>query len=202
MGFYFFEANMSKDKLVFGVGVNDADYTVSPRIDGVQIRCPFYAAWTNMLNRCYGKSYHKKQKTYIGCTVCPEWLVFSKFKSWMEAQDWKGKELDKDILEPGNRVYSPEKCIFVSAAINAFVSVNGCDKGEWPVGVYWNSRDKKFTAQCNNPITKVREGVGYHNDPSSAYLAWKKRKHEIACELADQQSDKRLADALRNFFKI
>jgi len=39
----------------------------------------------------------------------------------MERQDWEGKHLDKDILIPGNKIYSPDRCIFVSSLINLLI---------------------------------------------------------------------------------
>ena len=63
---------------------------------------------------------------------------------------------------------------------------------------YWNNRDRKFTAQCNNPITKGREGCGYFDCPEKAHASWKRRKHEIACQLAELQTDQRVSKALRS----
>jgi len=93
-------------RLVHDVGVNDSCY-------GDALRCPFYSTWVSMLKRCYSKIYQEKNRAYIECAVFNEWLVFSVFKSWMEEQNWKENELDKDILFNGNKIYSPETCIFV-----------------------------------------------------------------------------------------
>lgn len=92
--------------LVCGVGINDATYSVYryKGSAGSQKRiwaCPFYRTWGTMLGRCYSDKFHEQNPTYVGCTVCDEWLTFSKFKAWMETQDWKDKQLDKDILVPG-----------------------------------------------------------------------------------------------------
>ena len=73
-----------------------------------------------MLQRCYSESHLVRQPTYKGCSVCEEWLTFSNFKSWMEQQDWEGKQLDKDLLVYKNKIYSPETCVFVSSVINSF----------------------------------------------------------------------------------
>ena len=101
-------------KLVWGVGINDADYSVCPRVDGIHINCIYYQTWQSMLERCYSSKYQAKHPTYKSCTVCEEWLHFSNFRSWMVGQNHKGKFLDKDILELGNKIYSPETCIFVT----------------------------------------------------------------------------------------
>lgn len=90
-------------KLVCGVGVNDASYAVNPLINGKQVMCWIYKKWKSMIHRCYDSKIQARQPAYIGCSVCEEWLTFSNFKLWMEAQDWQGKELDKDILTAGSK---------------------------------------------------------------------------------------------------
>lgn len=190
--------NEKSNRLVQGVGVNDADYVVSPKIKGKQVICPFYRTWQSMLVRCYNTKYQTRQPTYIGCTVCDEWLIFSNFKKWMEKQDWEGKELDKDLLSEGNKVYSQDTCVFVDKMTNSFVTDRAAARGEWPIGVCFDEQDRKFQAQCKNPFTKKYEYLGYFTCPEQAHLAWRKRKHELACQLADLQIDERVAFVLRN----
>ncbi len=109
--------------LVCGVGINDADYVVRRRNpDGSYWLCPYYHRWTNILIRCYNKFSLEKRPTYVGCSVCPEWIYFMNFRSWMEKQGWEGKHLDKDIITQGNKVYSPEKLCFHLSAIEHIVS--------------------------------------------------------------------------------
>lgn len=95
-------------ELVYGVGVDDLDYPKKKLLpNGKYSFCPYYQRWRGMIRRCYSKAQLGKNPNYEGCTVCDEWLTFSNFKSWMEKQDWEGKELDKDLLVRGNKVYSP-----------------------------------------------------------------------------------------------
>lgn len=185
-------------KLVYGAGLNDADYAVSPRVSGKTVMCPFYQAWKSMLQRCYSPKWKDKYPTYINCSVCDEWLTFSNFKAWMEKQGWKGKHLDKDILFSGNKVYSADTCVFVDSMANTFTTDCGASRGEWPIGVYLNKREGKFQASCSNPITGMREHLGFFTCPNLAHQAWKKRKHELACQLADLQTDDRVANSLRS----
>lgn len=70
-------------KLVYGVGINDANYVVKPTINGKQQWCSFYQAWTGMLERCYSAKWQAKSPTYIGCMVCEEWHSFMSFRAWM-----------------------------------------------------------------------------------------------------------------------
>ena len=109
---------MKPRKLVHGVGINDADYAVANYetigcVDGKQKQkrvwlCPYYQAWTSMLERCYSAKWHERNPTYKNCTVSDEWLTFSNFKAWMEKQDFEGKQFDKDLLVQVIRFYSAE----------------------------------------------------------------------------------------------
>ena len=133
-------------KLVFGVGINDLDYRTQvyeyvtkdggKRIQKPVFRCKYYAAWTSMLQRCYSKKYLESRPSYIGTSVCREWLSATVFKKWMEEQDWQGKCLDKDIVVPGSKLYSPETCAFVLEATNLFVIARDVCRGDYPIGVY------------------------------------------------------------------
>lgn len=193
---------VKKNKLVYGVGVNDADYFVAKKEGGKIVWvCPYYRTWTSMLFRAYSNKHKQRQPTYEGVTVCEEWRSFMRFRAWMVEQDWKGKHLDKDILFEGNKVYSPTTCVFVDGIVNTFLNDSAASRGEWPIGVYWNERAKKFMSLCGNPLTKEREHLGYFHCTNQAHLAWKKRKHELACQLADMQTDERVAEALRTRYK-
>jgi len=183
-------------KLVFGVGVNDLDRDVTWKIDGKKFVCPVYRTWQNMLGRSYDPEFHKRHPSYIDCSVIDGWIHLSAFEKWMLTQDWEGKQLDKDILVPGNKIYSPDTCAFVDGFVNRFVCDSAATRGEWPIGARWNKRDKAFQAEIRNPFTNRKEGLGYYDNPQDAHLAWKKRKHELALIYAEQQTDPRIAEAL------
>ena len=196
---------MGVPKLVYGVGINDADYVVKKmetiEVNGKRKRkivwyCPYYRVWNNMLERCYSTKCQEKYPTYKGCSVSEEWLTFSVFKSWMEEQDWKGMQLDKDMLFEGNKVYSAETCVFVTQVVNSFTIDRGNDRGEWLIGVNLNKRVGKFMSRCSNPFTKKREHLGYFTCEVEAHQAWIKRKLELAHLLAAEQTDERVAKAL------
>jgi hypothetical protein len=183
-----------KNIKVFGIGVNDATYAVTrhEKVNGkdrIVWQCPYYRVWYNMLNRCYSESYLKKYPTYRGCSVCPEWIYFMTFKAWMMTQDFEGKQLDKDILFEGNKIYNPETCRFVDKDLNNFLTDSGAARGEWPIGVNWHKVTGKFVAQCRNPFINKQEHLGLFNCPNEAHNAWRQRKHELALALADLQTD-------------
>lgn len=190
-------------RMVCGVGVNDADYVVKigKVVDGKQKiiwRCPVYRTWASMLERCYSRKYQSIRPTYIGCSVSKEWLKFSEFRDWMISQDYDGMALDKDILFPGNKVYSQNSCAFVLPSINAFVNDLSASRGEWPLGVYWDRRSSKFASRCCNPFTGKQEYLGLFDCHNEAHEVWRSRKHQFACIYASNEKDPRISKALLN----
>lgn len=82
-----------------------------------------YKCWNHMLSRCYN-SKDKSYKRYggRGVLVCDEWLVYQNFASWYEDNyptDGKKYQLDKDIKIDGNKLYSPDACMFATPAENS-----------------------------------------------------------------------------------
>ena len=198
-------------KLVYGVGVNDLPYRVhvqeavtengGKKIMKTVFLCKYYEAWGNMLKRCYSKKFLESHPTYIGTSVCSEWLYASEFKKWMEQQDWQGKSLDKDIITPRSKLYSPETCAFVLQATNSFVA-RDASRGDYPTGVHLDKRLGKYQAQCQNPFTRERESLGCFSTPEDAHEAWRKRKHELAQLVAAKESDPRVVEALKKRYSI
>lgn len=194
---------MNIQRLVCGVGISDVDYTLTKykSINGLSTLfwiCPFYQAWRNMINRVYSG----RHPSYAGSSVCDEWLKLSGFKSWMELQDWENKEIDKDILEPGNKIYTPELCIFIPGALNMFTTDRAANRGDHPIGVSWCKRSNKFSAKCRNPFTLKEDNLGYFDCPDLAHEAWRARKHSHALRYADMQTDERIACALRTRYAM
>lgn len=81
-----------------------------------------YTVWVNMLKRCYDKSVQNAHPTYKGCSVCVEWHTYENFYNWVLSNDYQGKEIDKDKMVKGNKVYSPETCCFISSSENIQVA--------------------------------------------------------------------------------
>ena len=115
----------------------------------------------------------------------------------MIKQEWQGKVIDKDLLIQGNKVYGPDTCIFITQSLNKFTLDAASNRGDQPVGVSFAKDRQKYHARCCNPFTGKTENLGYFSDPMTAHQAWKSRKHEISCKLAEQQSCMRLAKSLR-----
>ncbi len=192
-----------RSKLVHGVGINDADYQVYTYDSNHKAiwRCPFYSRWTSVLERCYSKRWLSKHPSYKNCTIDNEWIYFSKFKAWMETQDWEGKDLDKDILIKGNRIYSADTCVFVDQKTNKFLTDRSAARGEYPIGVSLIRRTGKFLSSGKCAITGKQKHIGIFDNTEAAHLAWLKHKLEQAYIIAEAQTDKRVAEAIVLRFK-
>lgn len=196
-----------KNKLLFGWGVNDVDYSVyrTEKVNGkmkVVWRCPYYIKWVSILQRCFYPKYQERQPTYNGCTVAEEWKYLSNFIKWVDSQpnrDWQECEPDKDFLVKGNKHYSPETVVFVAEKVNQFIKDRGNDRGIYMIGVSYkpyNSKKKPYEARCSNPFGGGRY-ISIFPTEIEAHKAWQAKKHEYACLLADVQTDERIAKVLR-----
>ena len=88
----------------------------------------FYTIWEGIIRRCTSKKQKEKQKSYLNCTIDPNWLDFINFKNDMYNSYLKYieihnilPEIDKDIF--GQNKYSKENCIWVNPKVNRAQSV-------------------------------------------------------------------------------
>lgn len=192
------ERSLSKRKLVQGVGINDAWYLVSYRsTQGVREACPYYLRWCNMLERCYSTKYQDHHPTYVGCSVSKDWLTFSNFRSWMEKQDWVGKQLDKDILEVGNKVYGSSNCLFVSSGLNKLLTDGAAARGEYRQGVSWHKDRRKYRSQCRTDSKSKHLGYfSSEHEAEFAYCVFKSDLMVVTANRPEASSQPQLQEAL------
>ena len=187
-------------RLTFGWGINDVPLTHStPELK------VYYNDWKEMLRRCYSNEWQVRFPSCIGNTVCEEWKYFSNFIKWVDSQpnrNWKNQELDKDVLILGNKIYSPEHCVYVPHFINKFMTNHTRSRGGYMLGVTKcrTSKINPFASECQDPFNRVNAYIGLFATELEAHKAWQAKKHEYACQLADLQEDPRVADALRQHY--
>jgi len=126
---------------------------------------------------------------------CPD-LIWAKKGSMKRIT---GNDLDKDVLIRGNTLYSPATCIFITREVNRFFNDHAASRGEYLIGATWHKRDNKFIAACNNGKGKSVH-LGCFDTEIEAHNAWRAYKHALACKLADEQTDPRVADVLRSYY--
>ena len=178
-------------KLIYGVGINDAAYGITG--------CPFYGRWIHMLERSYSSTYQSKRPTYIGTTVCKEWHSFMNFKRWMEKQEWRNNALDKDVLYPGNKHYSPKYCAFVSTKINNLLIKRVLGKRAYPLGVYKTRSGKRFSATI--AIHSRAKHIGIYNSIDEAHQAYLVEKI-LYIKTFFSHVDNRVTQGLKRHIKI
>lgn len=144
-----------------------------------------YKTWLSMLLRCYDSRYHEQQPSYKDCKVCDEWHNFQVFGDWYDEnyyEIWGEKtQLDKDIVRKGNKIYSPDNCVFVPQRINKLFTSCNSSRGNLPIGVV--QVRNRYSAQCNND--GKRKHLGYHDTPEQAFIAYKRYKESVIQEVAN-----------------
>lgn len=149
-----------------------------------------YKYWHHMLERCYDPYRLNKYPTYIDCYVCDEWLCFQNFAEWFYQNYYEIENermhLDKDILVKGNKIYSPETCVFVPNRINTLFVKQQRKRGEYPIGVSPHKRADVLQASCN--ISEKQEYLGRFslNKPFQAFTCYKNYKENYIKKVADE----------------
>ena len=179
------------DRSVYGVGYVGEGIHIIIKNKKVSLS---YEVWSEMLARCYLKERQHLHKAYYGIvTVCDEWQCYHRFANWYEehAYECDGRlHLDKDILCPGNKIYSPETCLLVPQAINALFMNKSNNRG-LPNGI--RKQGKGFLAKYNSKELGVYETV------EKAYEVYATEKKKNIVMIANQYKDKiptRLYEAL------
>ena len=189
---------------VFGVGITGLE----PTRDENGEKFDSYKCWKNMLERCYSAKYQEKNQTYVDCRVCDDWLYYSNFKNWYEANyyeiDNKTSQLDKDVLIKGNKIYSPDTCVFTPQFINKLFIKCQNSRGKLPIGVSYYKTNKKYMAS----LRVFRNGkstskyLGSFDTAEEAFEVYRRAKEDNIKETADEYKDKipvELYEAMYNY---
>ena len=155
-----------------------------------------YRIWADMLCRCYCLSQKDKYLTYKDVTVCEEWHNFQNFAAWFEQNYIKGFHLDKDILCPHCKIYSPETCAFVPVEINSLFTKREKCRGDLPIGVHRHN----LVFRVGVSGVKIRKSL--YKTPEDAFLRYKLEKEQHIKEIAEKWKDKidpRVYQALINY---
>lgn len=98
-------------------------------------------------------------------------------------------QLDKDILIKGNKIYSPDTCVFVSGAINKLFVNRALCRGDLPVGVRRVRGSCKYAARCSFGNGSMKH-LGVFNTPEEAFCVYKKAKENHIKNTAIKYRDK------------
>lgn len=162
-----------------------------------------YSRWCCMRVRCSEKGWANKYKTYKGCSICEEWMLFDNFRLWAENPVngyMIGYQIDKDLLFKGNKIYSPNTCCFIPPEINNVLTNCRKARGKYPVGVTKNR--KLFAAHIS--IHSKQKCIGTFKSPEEAFFAYKNFKERYIKDVAEKyfqegKITKRVYDALLKY---
>lgn len=197
------------DKTVYGVGYLGQGEYKSKGKDGKLTKA--YTTWKNMLHRCYDPYELNKEPTYIDCYVCDEWLCFQNFAKWFYKNYYEipnqKMQLDKDILCKGNKIYSPETCIFISRRINVLFTKSNNTRGEYPIGVSYHKGNDALRVSCSitDECGKYKQkflGNFPLNRPFQAFYTYKVFKENYIKQVADEYKNlipQKLYDAMYRY---
>ena len=123
------------DISIYGVGyIGSGNYKVGTYKHYV----PEYTCWKGIIERCYCEKKQDKYKTYYMISdICEEWKNYQIFAEWYYQNKYDVNErlhIDKDILYPGNKIYSPCHCLLVPQRINMLFT-NKKNKRGLPNGI-------------------------------------------------------------------
>lgn len=161
-----------------------------------------YQCWKNMIKRCYGNDNDKTSPTYVDCTVCDEWRNYQNFAEWCIYNEPSSNHdffIDKDLKKLGNKVYSPDNCLFVSRLVNNFLTDRRARRGKYKIGASFCNRERKIIGNCRNPITGKQVYLGRFSNDDDANRAWVLAKSKFAIELSMMEENKDVAQYLVNY---
>ena len=150
-----------------------------------------YNKWQEMLRRCYDNKLKEREPTYKNVACYERWLCFAWFledlEKLKEEYNWNEGEklnLDKDILDKNNKIYSLENCVLVPSYINLLFIKSDASRGEHPIGVSYDKHAKKYQAKCH--INGKLKNLGYYNTPEQAFNAYKQAKEQEIKRIANE----------------
>jgi hypothetical protein len=173
--------------------------------DGKRIWTKSGQTWNAMRARCkVDGCVQNKFDNYIGCYLSDNFKNYNYFVEWHEAQigfDLTGYDLDKDLLIPGNKIYSENTCVLIPCQLNSFMTTGNSSRGLYPQGVNFDAGKYRAALKINGK----HKHIGHFMTPELAYNAYKLAKQAEAkrwakrLELGEFTVDFRVITALKNW---
>lgn len=142
-----------------------------------------FMSWHHMMRRCYSPYEINKNISYKDCFVCEEWHNFQNFLHCHELNYVDGYHLDKDIINSGNKIYSPENCIYVPAYVNILIVTGGTQNSNERIGVSYRANRGMYRAYIS--IDGKYKNLGHYKTEEEAGIVYDKEKYQyvkMKCE--------------------
>lgn len=170
-----------------------------------------YKFWNGLLRRCYDPYSLNRTHWYRECYVENELHNFQSFCKWHNENYYEvpndRMELDKDILNKGNKIYSKDTMIYVPRRINTLFTKNNTNRGNLPIGCY--RKENEIYVQCSILDEKGNKKHKYLgrfplDKPFQAFTCYKNFKENYIKQVADEYYfkgliPKRLYDAMYKY---
>lgn len=170
---------------VYGVGITGNKYPRSKNCRNIKE----FETWNNIILRCYSQIFKENQPAYKDVSCCEEWLNYENFYEWLHIQPnfdkwYSGKRwaVDKDIINKGNKVYSPENCCLIPQSVNCLFLKRKANRGDLPIGV--RKIGKSFEASCSDPFVNKTIKIGRYKTIEEAFQAYKNYKENLIKKIA------------------
>lgn len=171
-----------------------------------------YMVYNGIFNRCYRTKESGARECYENAYMYEGWLKDPDlFAEWYEYNyydcDGESMAVDKDLLFPGNKEYSPYKCCILPQTLNTMLS--NCKKhrgNKWrrvnmdlPLGVRYDERLKMYHGQIKLFGFDEIINLSYWDTPEEAFKEYKRHKQADILIMADRYKSKiprKIYDAL------
>jgi hypothetical protein len=169
-------------------------YVTGYRENGKKYMTPEFNVWLSMHRR--SENFNGEKPSYEDVTICKEWWNFQNFAKWYNENIYECNErlcLDKDILIPKNKIYSPEACRLVPDSLNQLFKQQPEKDNNLPIGVYYDNGNK------NKPYRTCK--LYYVNEDGEVHLTQESFKTpNEAFELYKSYKEKYIRDCAE-FYK-
>lgn len=157
-----------------------------------------YSIWKNMHLRA--GNFDGEHPSYADVTVTKEWWNYQNFAKWYNEHRYELKDdflcIDKDILYPDSRVYSPETCTLIPNTINELFKNYGSYKTSddgFPNGIHRRTDSKAIRYRTNARYldeygNKVVESKTFIN-PFDAFCYYKEYREKYIKQLANKYKE-------------
>lgn len=155
-----------------------------------------YKIWAGMHKRA--ENFDGKHPSYKDVTVCKEWYNFQNFAKWYNEHKYALEDdflcLDKDILYPESRIYSPKTCCLIPNSINEiFKDFSNYKNDGLPIGVTRRTDSKSVRYRARTTSINEFGDVVYVNktftNVPDAYLFYKENKEKYVKFIAEKYKD-------------
>lgn len=189
--------------------IGQGPYTSEHRENGKRVLHDEYKIWSGMHMRA--ENFDKKHPSYADVTICEEWWNYQNFAKWYEEHKYEIEDdflcIDKDLLNPESRIYSPETCCLIPNSINEiFRDYKNYKHDELPIGI--TKRNDYKTIKYRARTTSVNEfgEIVYvsktTDDLFNAFIFYKEHKEKYIKFLAEKYKyyiEHKIYDQLINF---